>query len=258
MLWEISRVDKGIHYIFGTLHTATKEAYSYTSLAKKYLLLSDVYIAEMNIDHMSVYDMTNHFLSADGQLFSDHFKPKHFEKYCRVVKKTFSIDLSVWQKYTVFYINNLLADQSIRKSRNEPLDHYLWNFAKENFKSLDGLETLEEQIGIMNQIPIDFQLKSFKNAVANVQAFKHSIKTIQKMYAEGDLKALYGISKKSMGGIRKLMIYDRNVIMTERIDQRSKPENVIYFAVGAAHLPGNKGILALLKSKGYRVKALID
>jgi uncharacterized protein len=51
---------------------------------------------------------------------------------------------------------------------------------------------------------------------------------------------------------RKLMIYDRNIIMANRMVGLSE-ENSCFFAIGAAHLPGQKGVMALLKRQGYKI-----
>ena len=58
-----------------------------------------------------------------------------------------------------------------------------------------------------------------------------------------------------MGRIRKVMIYDRNVNMKERIKALSS-DKTCFFAIGTAHFPGGKGILALLKKDGYKIQKL--
>ena len=73
--------------------------------------------------------------------------------------------------------------------------------------------------------------------------------------SQGDVNSLYSITKKSMGKIRKLMIYDRNERMAQRVVEihQLKP---CFVAVGAAHLGGNKGLLNLLKKQGYKIKSV--
>ena len=58
-----------------------------------------------------------------------------------------------------------------------------------------------------------------------------------------------------MGKIRKLMIYDRNEAMTMSIIElfNTKPS---FVSVGVAHIPGKKGILSLLRQKGYKIQKI--
>jgi len=135
------------------------------------------------------------------------------------------------------------------------LDHDLWQFANENGKEMSGVESFDDQVNILSQIPIEHQVKSFKSTVKNVSAFKHKLKSLNLMYANDQADQLYKSSKKSMGKLRKLMIYDRNKHMVERILELSS-EKTTFFAIGAAHFPGGKGILALLKKEGYKIVKL--
>jgi len=63
------------------------------------------------------------------------------------------------------------------------------------------------------------------------------------------------MTKKSLGKFRHILLYDRNVNMSNTIASiiHKKPT---FFAVGAAHLAGNKGILALLKRKKINIKSV--
>lgn len=57
-----------------------------------------------------------------------------------------------------------------------------------------------------------------------------------------------------MGGMKEVLIYNRNQLMYERIDGRREQSS--FYALGAAHLAGKKGVLRLLKNAGYKIKAI--
>ena len=60
-----------------------------------------------------------------------------------------------------------------------------------------------------------------------------------------------------MGKLRKLMIYDRNEFMTNNLVALTE-EGATFCAVGAAHLPGGKGMLRMLKRSGFKVKPIFS
>lgn len=74
-------------------------------------------------------------------------------------------------------------------------------------------------------------------------------------YKNGQITKLYKASKKSMGELRGLMIYERNEKMTQVLIDLMN-EGSTFCSVGAAHLGGGKGMLRLLKNNGYKVKPI--
>jgi uncharacterized protein YbaP (TraB family) len=256
MLWKFYKNDPDVcHYLFGTMHLATDEAYTYVDLAKKYVQRATIYAGEMDLNVSLNIDMTPYFLLPEGMRFQDFFRPKQYLKARKIIQKIYQKDLALFDQFTPFFINNLLAELTIEKTQNMALDHQLWQFAMEEGKEMYGVESFDDQVRIMQQIPIDYQIKSFKDSLKNLSSFRKKITHLNQLYAKGDYEQLYKSSKKSMGRIRKLMIYDRNAFMKERILTLSS-NKTCFFAIGAAHFPGGKGILALLKKEGYKIAKL--
>jgi uncharacterized protein len=257
MLWKFYKNDPDVcHYLFGTMHLATDEAYTYISLAKKYILKSAIYAAEMDLNASFGQDMTPYFLMEDGLRIQDFFRPKQYLKACKIIRKVYNIELSQYDHFSPFFITNLLSELSIDKTQNTALDHHLWQFAIASNKEMYGVESFADQVRILKQIPLDYQVKSFKDTVKNLPLLRKKISHLNKLYAQGNYDQLYKSSHKSMGKIRKLMIYDRNLMMRDRIISLSSLKTC-FFAIGAAHFPGGKGILALLKKEGYTIKLIV-
>ncbi len=256
MLWKIYKSDPEVcHYILGTMHTSTKEAYTFAELAKKYISATSIYAGEMDLNQTIDVNLSPFFMLEKGVVFSSFFRPKQYQKYRKIVFKSFGYDLHSLENYTPFYISNFLVNLHLKKEHNEPLDHFLWNFARENGKATYGIESLKDQIKILENIPLNYQLKTFKDHLKNVSAMKKKIYQLNQMYEQCNLKALMESTKKSMGPIRKLMIYDRNESMSKSIVTLFDIQPS-FIAVGAAHIPGKKGILSYLKKEGYKSKKI--
>ena len=131
------------------------------------------------------------------------------------------------------------------------LDAYLWEQAQRLNMECSGLETPQDQVNVLNALDIDSQLKMLKDAVANISKFKKSTLKVIKGYRDQDIQYLYKKSKESLGFFRNLLLFDRNERIANRIyDNRP---TATFYAVGAAHLAGQKGILNFLKQKGYQL-----
>jgi len=89
------------------------------------------------------------------------------------------------------------------------------------------------------------------------------IRSLMRLYLKRDLTGLkaYSDSHMAKGGqklakvLDKSLVVDRNHRMVKRMQPRLQEGNA-FIAVGALHLPGEKGILRLLENRGYRVKAV--
>ncbi len=256
MIWTFHKEDSNVvHYLMGTMHLATSQAFTYADIAKNYIAKSAQYLAEMDLNSVDHEELRASFSLPYPQKLSDFYRPKRFLKLLKIINKSFGIDISVLENYTPFYIFNVITDSSNPKTFPKPLDQYLWDFAMQHNLILGGLETFDDQKFIMKHIPLDYQIKALNSCAKNPALFKKKLKHINQLYAMGDVQQLYKTSKKSMGSLRSLMIYERNFKMTQSILNKLQNGST-FVAVGAAHIPGNTGILKQLKSAGYKIKPL--
>lgn len=123
-----------------------------------------------------------------------------------------------------------------------------------------GLETLDEQLSFLEDMSLPQQLSLLDQALAesaDVQAVHdHMVDT----YLSGDLVTLREETEEQLGqldeGVRELFLTEgiaaRNHRMFARL-QESLADATVFAAVGALHLPGEEGLLALLRQTGYRL-----
>lgn len=254
MLWKWYKEDpEACHYLFGTMHTASNNAYTYAALAEKYIRASALFAAEMDLHQATDTSLMQHFRLQEPLTLSSLYKPQHYRKMQRVILKGFGIDLNSYQEFTPFFITNMLAGSCIKPARADALDHYLWKFAMEAGKELTGLETLEDQVSVLGKIPMDYQVKSLRSAAESISAFKNKIKILDSQYGKGDIRGLYFGARSSLGVIRRLMTTDRNLKMALRMADLSASRPV-FASAGAAHMYGKDGIIAHLKRQGYKVR----
>lgn len=144
---------------------------------------------------------------------------------------------------------------------HEGIDTYVQRIAKENGKSVLGLETVEDQIyALFDSEPLKDQAKSLACAVGNTDLAVKSLEKLNKCYENKDLSGMYNLafndpddpckmSQKYQNAINK----DRNNKWLEKLPQIMK-EKPSLIAVGALHLAGKEGLLNQLAKKGYKVE----
>ena len=97
-------------------------------------------------------------------------------------------------------------EKVLNEDNNLPLDQHLWQYALRQDKIMTGVESPQEQIDILHRIPLELQLKSFKDVLKNVTKFQKSTLRLSRYYADGNIHGLYKLSKKSLGSMKKVMM----------------------------------------------------
>ena len=257
LLWKIEgKNDIQPSYIFGTMHVRDQRAFKYKELVESKILKCDAYAAEISleeVDHMFMSDSMN---LPEGQTLSKILKPKIFGRTDKIFKKMVGVPLDHFEKSQPFMISTIITERLLSSDMPLSLDATLHQFAKENEKITLGVESFTEQIEILSKIPLDFQIKSLGWMAKNFKLFRKQLMKMTSEYETSDIQKLYQSTKKSLKGLRKIMLYDRNKIMAQRIALLVKKQS-IFVSIGAGHLGGQKGVLRLLKKEGLKIRPVL-
>jgi uncharacterized protein YbaP (TraB family) len=122
-----------------------------------------------------------------------------------------------------------------------------------------GLETLEEQMAIFDTIPYKDQVKMLLTLIDSLPQARKEFKDLIALYKSENISELYQMTLKSEFGMESnqdIMLFDRNKKWISRI-QKLIADKPTIFAVGAAHLGGEKGVIALLRKEGYTLRPIL-
>lgn len=122
-------------------------------------------------------------------------------------------------------------------------------------KKIQGLETAEFQAGLFDSIPYEQQARDLVNYIDSSEYYKKNTKELVETYRRQDLEKIDELTRSSDAGMTNyldLLLYQRNRKWADSLD-RLLPAKSLLIAVGAAHLPGDQGLINLLKKKGFEV-----
>lgn len=120
------------------------------------------------------------------------------------------------------------------------------------------METVASQMEVFEQIPYTVQADLLYEYVTSGDRFAKETQEMIEVYRKADLNKMYKIMSDPAYGLDKyndILLGQRNrewIGVMEKAMQ-SKPS---LFAVGAGHLPGEEGVIALLRKQGFTVKPL--
>ena len=163
------------------------------------------------------------------------------------------------------------ACEASRKSQGvEILDINLATRAKNAGKPVEGLETMEEQIGAMASLPMKDHIKSFVETLRMADTTDDVFETMIALYSEGNTArimpalsvALEAESKPesaddlaTQAAFEEKMITGRNTTMASRLPEHLAKGGA-FVAIGALHLAGELGVIEQLRKGGYTLSAV--
>ncbi len=256
LLWEISDPNSNnISYIFGTMHVKDMVAFERVDSAINYMYRCDSYFGEMDLKASQNEVKYIDYLLPDNKSLKYYLKDRHYEKMFKIVKKAYGVNLDELQFFKPFIILTKISESILDEDNSMPLDYFLWQKAEGLNMKMYGLETVAEQVKTMYKLDLDEQVRMLRKSLKNINQLKTSTLQLAQYYQEQDINQLFKSTKKSLGKFRKILLYNRNKIMAERISVNATQKS--FYTIGAAHLAGKKGVLKLIKDQGLKVKAII-
>jgi len=240
-------------YLFGTMHINNAPAFSFYDLGIEALKRCDLLATEIDLDIGSSYDLNAMLTMGPGQQLKQFYTAKQYAKMRRQLIKSFDVDIELLKSFVPLFIANYISEKEMMKTKQKPLDLAIWQQAIELDIDRTGLENFEAHYQVLKRIPLEYQAYQLLKLSKNISRFRSGMNSITNHYERGDLQMLYRITKKSLGKMRKIMLYDRNHIITESV-HKFAADHKLFAAMGASHLWGKTGVIALLKNIGYELK----
>jgi len=262
LLWEVS--GNGIaqkSYIFGTMHMMKKQDFFITDVMKEKLLACQSFVTEidMNIPLVQQLEVAKKMYLPETKTLQDYVTAEEFQKFKTIVIDSMHLKESKFEKYIrlkPFFMSAILSQHVAGKVK--AYEKELYKIAKNKGIPSDGLESFDFQFSLVDATPIEEQAKSLVSEVQDYKKTQQQFVVMVDAYKQQDLAKLYAYvmqSPETNSEFSENFIFKRNQKWIPLIDEKIKKQSC-FIAVGAAHLPGENGILRLLTQQGYTVTAI--
>lgn len=133
----------------------------------------------------------------------------------------------------------------------------LWPLANDAGKTLAYFETVEEQIGFFVNLPQDVEVRLLEETMAEFDAAPDQLDTLVGSWADGDQAAIDLVMNGQMRAdapeVHEIIIVQRNERWAEAIAGMLEGSGTVFIAVGSGHLPGDRGVISLLRARDIEV-----
>ena len=275
LLWEISGNDLvAPSYLFGTIHIINKEDFFWPKGTQEALKTADritfeIDMAVMN-DPSMMFSMMNSVMMKGGQTLksllseedyatvSKAFESKGLPMFLLEKVKPMFLTIMVGEEFSMDALQDGFGGGDIMSYEME-----FMKLAQDQEKETGGLETVEFQMGLFDSIPYEAQAQMLVETIkeGGNEEEEDMLSKMVELYKQQDIHGLDkmmhedGGEAMGMDEYGDLLLGGRNrawIPIMEKM-MREKPT---FFAVGAGHLPGEMGVIQLLRSAGYTVTPL--
>ena len=267
LLWEIS--GKGLQqpsYLYGTIHMISKEDFFLTDATKQSLEKAQQIAFEIDMEDMMDFTklmplMMKAFMSNDTTL-SDLLSDEDYA----LVKEHFEavgLPLMFLERIKPMFLSALGGDDmfSMGSGDDSQVVSYemeLMQMAQQRKLPIEGLETAEFQMSMFDSIPYTVQAEMLVESIKSEDTGDGQFAQMVALYKNQDLQGMQSMMEdeaSGIGGYEDLLLVrrNRNWIPVMGKMMLLKPT---FFAVGAGHLGGDEGVVALLREAGYMVNPL--
>lgn len=271
LLWKVS--DNGLtapSYVMGTHHLAPFSIMDSIAGLRQAMRETQQVYGELKMSELespaTMQLMQKSMMIDSDTTLTTLFSPEDFATVNKFCKENMMTDLTMAPKLKpAFLLNNVVVMAYVKHvgkfNPQEQLDTFFQSQASKNGKKVDGLETPEFQFNLLfNGASLQRQAQLLMCTINNIDSEVETLKKLTDAYMRQDLSTMLEISEKRKGnqcdplpGEEDAMIFNRNKAWAEKLPAIMKAAPT-FVAVGALHLPGEKGLLNSLKKQGYTVE----
>ncbi|WP_293743857.1 TraB/GumN family protein [uncultured Pedobacter sp.] len=261
LLWEVSGNGlKKPSYLFGTHHFTNKEFADTMQVLQEKLKSVNGVVGEIVMDGTLQGRMAP-FLVMKNNTLDSVFTPAEYKEVDDYIKaRNPAVNLKQLNRFKPAMVGVLimLLDNPEMRSLTNGIDESFQKYAKDNAKSIHGLETAEYQGALLFDDDLQKQKKALLKSVRESDKNKIKLQELTGYYLAQDIDKLTQFFKAQDEETKEFMtemLKNRNQRWLDQLPALMEKES-LFIAVGAGHLVGNDGLIKGLQAKGYTLKPI--
>ncbi|HXX80486.1 MAG TPA: TraB/GumN family protein [Thermodesulfovibrionales bacterium] len=259
-LWKVDSKSATV-YVLGSLHVLKREMYPLPEKIENAFSKSDVLVVEANINELSpegILGMIGGALYMGNEGLEGHLSKDTYE-LAKTRLNRFGMPIELFDKSKPWFLALMITALEMQRLGFDPEYGIDTHFLKkaEGRKRIMELESVAYQINLLSTLSDGEQELFLLYSLRDLDILAREMDTLTKAWSTGDTDALESVVSRGAQEdpriitIYEKLVYERNMTMASRIEGFLRAGGRYFVVVGAGHLVGKKGIIELLKKKGY-------
>jgi len=248
------------NWLLGTIHSEDERVLDFPPVLDQALKQADTVALELVPDRQMLQRLAKAMRLPDGQTLADRLDESLYERV-RDALAGYGLDADGVNRLRPWAAAMTLGQPPVRTGNF--MDLTLARRAAESGAESVALETIEEQLAFFTGLGEQAHVALLRQAVEDRERGVEDFEALLGAYLESDLEELQQQARRQLSALpepvqqtfRVQGIVLRNIEMARRA-QPLLDRGGALIAVGALHLPGEKGLVALLREQGNRVEAV--
>ena len=262
--WKATR-GQGAVYLVGSVHMLTTDFYPLAPSLDAAFKDSDLLVEEADLNEMLSPNTQFSMLSKGHAARRPDDRQGRLAGHARAHQQALGrrcMPLEALKQFKPWFLAMTLEALEWQKAGFDAslgLDKHFFDRAQTDGKAIQGLETTDFQISLFDGMTKDQQDRFLAETLKGVDKEKAAVAKLTGAWKVGDVAT---IERMVMADVKSdPVIYDRLLVARNRtwlpkIEALFSRPRHAFVVVGAAHLVGPDGLVAMLKAKGYPVTQL--
>lgn len=265
-LWRVESGDDTL-YLLGSVHALSKESYPLDPAIETAFDRSDVLVLEIAVDSLASNQKVQMEIMSRGMMSGNKtlrtVLPDSTYSQTAAKLQEMGLGIAILEKFKPWVVAMLIAAGNMQQQGFKAelgIDSYFQQKARAAAKPVIGLESVDFQLGLFDGLSEEEQVAFLQQTLQSDRESPDELLKIVAAWKKGDTKGLESFlltpSMTDNPSFMSAMVTDRNRRWIPAIEGFLKDPKTHIVVVGALHLVGSEGVVALLREKGYTVEQL--
>lgn len=263
-VWEM-RGPGATVWLLGSVHLLRESDYPLPGSVDRLLAGAERLVLELDLDEVD--PVTSQMLVfnlgrlQEGQSLSDVMGSQAYRLAAKRADKL-GIDLGMLSALKPWFAALTVMNIEMLRLGFNPelgLEQHLARQARQNGKEILGLETLEYQLRLFDELSYETQSALLLQTLSEAETLEQEMSSLVSAWRQGETEALSAALTRSFSGyvdVYRSIVTDRNEAWVDRIMDLGRSSGDSLVVVGALHLVGDDSVVEMLRSKGAKVRRL--
>lgn len=263
-VWEM-RGSGATVWLLGSVHLLRESDYPLPESVDRVMARAERLVLELDLD--AVDPITSQMIVfslgrlEEGQTLADVMGKRSYRLAAKRAEKL-GIDLGMLSALKPWFAALTIMNIEMLRLGFNPelgLEQYLANQARQSGKEIVGLETMEYQLGLFDELSYDTQSALLLQTLSEAEDLQGEMSSLVSAWRQGETQALAAALTRSFSDypeVYRSIVTDRNEAWVSKIlDLGSRGDDSLV-VVGALHLVGDDSVIEMLRSKGAKLRRL--